>query len=266
MAELSPRARALLAAAAGADDPTPEQRSRADAAARSALALHGATDLPPLDPPHAHGAANSASAATKLGTAASGWKLALAAAAVIAAGLLGTRALQPRPQHAQHPAQRSELPEQPAQRPGATPGTAVPPDHPLTSPRASAAPLEPAVPRGSAAPQARAIDARRPSRSHTLAQAAPTLEAEVALIASANGLIRAQRFAEAERVLATHARRYPRGALREERAALAVLALCETGPRERALRAMQRFLRTSPQSVLAQRVRTACAAQAGPDR
>jgi hypothetical protein len=34
--------------------------------------------------------------------------------------------------------------------------------------------------------------------------------------------------------------------------------LCGDAPRESALRAMRRFLRGAPQSVVAQRVRTAC--------
>ncbi|HMI90619.1 MAG TPA: hypothetical protein VK509_04610 [Polyangiales bacterium] len=268
MAELSPEARALLAAAAGADDPTPEQRSRADAAARLALALHGATDLPPLDPARTHGGAangangaSGANATAKLGTAASGWKLALGAAALIAAALLGTRAPQPRPQPAQQYAKRIELPEpQPAAQAIAQAETAVPADQPKTQRSTSAIPA-----RLQAEASTRSADARAPARARPAAQATPTLQAEVELIASANGLIRARRFAEAEDVLATHARRHPHGALREERAALAVLVLCETGSHERALGAMQRFLRSAPQSVLAQRVRAACEALPGPE-
>jgi hypothetical protein len=61
--------------------------------------------------------------------------------------------------------------------------------------------------------------------------------------------------------LATHARRFPRGALREERIALGLLALCGTGQREQARRAIHRFMRTAPRSVVAQRVRAACDAQ-----
>jgi hypothetical protein len=253
MAELSPEARALLAAAAGADDATPEQRARADAAARIALALHGVTDLPPLDPPAGHGALNRVPATTaKLGTAAS-WKLAVGAGMLIAAGLLGTRALHSPSQTAP----RSTAVQLPvATAAGARAQTAVPADRP--APRSTVGLRAGRVQVEPPAHATQPTQAPQATRALAGGRAAPTLQAEVAMIASANGLIRAQHFAEARRVLARHARRFPRGALREERAALLVLTACQTGSREQALRAMQRFLRTAPQSVLAQRVRAAC--------
>jgi hypothetical protein len=249
MAELSAAARALLEAARSADDPTPEQRARADAAARSALALHGVTDLPPLDPPPADSAAHAANAGTaKLGAALS-WKLGLGAVALLAAGFFTLR------------------PAQPAAAPAPRPAVAAPAPAPAATQAPTAVPADPSVPRSATVVDPPRRETRRQTRPSTLAHAgsvspppaAPTLQAEVTLIASANALIRAERFAEAGRVLAAHARRYPRGALREERDALAVLALCNLGSREQARRALQRFLRSAPQSVVAQRVRTACA-------
>src|SRR5262245_60542934 len=90
MSELSPNARRWLDAARDADDPTPEQRARADAAARLALAMHGLTDLPPLQRQPTH---PQAGAGAKLGSTLS-WKLALSAAALLAAGLYGADAVR----------------------------------------------------------------------------------------------------------------------------------------------------------------------------
>ena len=277
MAELSPDARALLAAAAGADDPTPEQRARADAAARIALALHGATDLPPLEPPHAAVTANAAQsgATAKLGAAASSWKLAAGAALLIAAGLLGMRALDSDPlppRAASAPARATSVHPRSQASPAVTgderersaPAQAGAAEH------SRVAPSQVATSQVAGSRPARSESVASAAGAHTVervvstAQPAPTLQAEVALIAAANTLIRGQRFAEAERVLATHERRFAHGTLREERAALVVLVRCATGPRERGLRAMQHFLRTSPQSVLARRVRAACAAEREP--
>jgi hypothetical protein len=271
MSELSPEARALLAAAANADDPTPEARARADAAARIALAMHGATDIPPLAPPRAHAAVEAPPprGALQLG-ASSGWKLAAGAIAVATAGLLGAIALRPpAPPRSAPPAAEAPAAEAPAPGPTSRVAAGEPRAASVTARRRFAAAARPpaaeavpavraAAPRSQPAPRSAAarVMASRTGAAHEHAG----LQAEVALIASANALIRDERWGDAERALSDHARRFPRGALREERGALALIALCARAPGERAERAAKRFLRGAPQSVLVQRVRAACGA------
>ena len=118
-----------------------------------------------------------------------------------------------------------------------------------------------------------AIDARlpvmpdaTPARQNSGARLVPrpqaargaSIDAEVQLIAEADAQIRAERFEAALHTLASHARRFPNGALREERDALRVLSLCGIGPSERALRERKRFMQTASESVLTARVSAAC--------
>ena len=85
------------------------------------------------------------------------------------------------------------------------------------------------------------------------------VDAELRLIAQADAELRAEHFDAALSTLALHARSFPKGALRDERAALRVLSLCGKQPGPEALRERERFLRTAPQSVLTARVNAACA-------
>jgi hypothetical protein len=103
----------------------------------------------------------------------------------------------------------------------------------------------------------------RPPRPHALPGARsqlarPDLEAEMQLIAQADAELRQGRYPGALHALTEHARRFPRGVLREERAALRVLTLCGQDPGPRAQRERERFLAGAPASVLAARVQTAC--------
>ena len=85
------------------------------------------------------------------------------------------------------------------------------------------------------------------------------LQRELRVVASADNLIRAHHFADALRVLGSSDN--AANVLHEERTALRILAWCGQGADERALRARERFLQTSPQAVLAARVREACTGQ-----
>ncbi|HET9955866.1 MAG TPA: tetratricopeptide repeat protein [Polyangiaceae bacterium] len=60
-------------------------------------------------------------------------------------------------------------------------------------------------------------------------------------------------------LLAEQSQAFPTGALREERAAARIFALCASGDAARARSEAARFLRNSPHSPLAARVRAACA-------
>jgi len=60
------------------------------------------------------------------------------------------------------------------------------------------------------------------------------------------------------RILEDHARRFPNGALAEERDAARVLALCDLQRLDEARDVARRFLREHPRSPLAPRVAHAC--------
>jgi hypothetical protein len=282
MDELTPAARALIDLARDGHDATPAQRTRADAAVRIGLALHGITDLPPLAPPvHApypaapptlyppQPAPQVASGALPKLSLTGSWKLAAAGSALLFAGVFAARSA--------HPLQDVAQPPRPASTaPAAVPTGAIGEAAPALAAAVTAASSPQAATalrrdghalsgRSSALAAARSTPARA-SRSQVAASGVSDadLQAEVALIGAADELIRAQRYDGALRVLASHAQRFPRGALREEREALRLLALCGHGLDARSERAVQRFLRTEPHSVVAQRMREACEPSASP--
>jgi hypothetical protein len=243
---LSPEARALIEAGRAADEPSPEARVRGDAAVRVALAMQGMTDLPPLEPPA--GIVPSTTVSTTVSTTAGsgvGVKLALgaSAAALVTASLFAVyapaRAPAPAPARPAKVATSTEAAQQPISLDDVVRVSE------RERQREQVAPVQ---------PRTRARAARRGPLA---------IDAEVRLIAAADDLVRAQRFEDALRVLDGHARRFPRGALREERRALGLLALCGATPGPRARQRSAEFLRSAPRSVLASRVRAACTSTAG---
>jgi hypothetical protein len=232
MDKLPGDARALLDQARHADDPTPRERWNADAAVRVALDLHGVRDLPPLTspaetPPSAAraGYALRAGLAVKLG-------FGLGAAALLALSAVGLSALL---------------------REDAAPGPSAPPAElaPSVQPAAAAIELAPAPPDS------------RPDELAPVVRHAPrktahdaSLATELRWLARVDTRIRDGAFERALQLLdnapSGHAR------LLEERQALRVLALCGRDVSAQALRERERFLQTSPRSVLAARVRAAC--------
>jgi hypothetical protein len=219
------------------------------------------TDLPPLDAPLRAPPFAEPQAAPRVSWA-SGWKLGIAAGGLLAAGMLGIRVLN----HSGEPGDAAAPVQLTA--PSAVPAAALA----VNSPPAAAVVATAPAPRATAstrnarigaslAPVPAQLGARSMPRSRERAateEPGSSLELEVQLLGSANELIRAQRFDAAMRVLASHTRRFPHGALREEREALRALALCGLGSDERAQRAVRRFLDSSPHSVVAERVRTSC--------
>jgi hypothetical protein len=104
----------------------------------------------------------------------------------------------------------------------------------------------------------RAIPRTRAAR--VSASAAHGLSEEIALIAAARSELEDGKPEAALAILSTHAHRFARGALRNERLGLRVLSLCELGRATEAAEARDRFLRTGGGSVLAAQVRAACPA------
>lgn len=86
------------------------------------------------------------------------------------------------------------------------------------------------------------------------------LQAEMALIRAARHALQAARPARALEVLDAHARAFPAGQMREDRAVLRIEALCGAGKAPQARAEVALFLRAFPGSAHAQRVRASCAA------
>ncbi len=91
------------------------------------------------------------------------------------------------------------------------------------------------------------------------APAMPRLAEEVALLGRAQAALRDGAAPRALALLDEHAARFPEGALRQERAATRVLALCAIGRPDEASVEARSFLASSPASPLAARVRASCA-------
>jgi hypothetical protein len=241
----------VIAAARNANDPTPEARARGDAAVRVALAMQGVTDLPALEPTRPSAPYPDAATAAPVTHAGLGLKVGVGVGvALLSATLLAVLA---RPS--------TEAPKRTADAPAARAA-----EHGPAEPAAASPPV--AVPDPRAANDVARSHAAVPQRGRMHGKPATSssaLEAEVRLISTANALVRTHRFADAMRVLEEHAQRFPRGALGEEGRALRVLSLCGADARDaRALRERERFLRRSPSSVLAERVRASCAAAGDP--
>lgn len=92
------------------------------------------------------------------------------------------------------------------------------------------------------------------------ARGADGLVEEAEALARAQAAIAGERPEDALRELAGYARRFPKGALREEHDALRAIALCAAGREREGRGAAQVFLREREGSALAERVRGACLA------
>ncbi|HWZ87838.1 MAG TPA: hypothetical protein VNW92_03280 [Polyangiaceae bacterium] len=229
MDELSPRARALLDAAQGSDDPLPADAARIR---QSVLVRIG-----------------SAGVAAALFTFSVERAKAFLGAALpkfVAVALLaaGSSALY----------QHWKASEAPREASVSVP--AVAPSAPVVT-TASAAPLAPdpepvatatSVPVLPAAKPA--VVAREPRHDN--------LEAEMRWVRAADAALRGGDVGLALSLLNQHAREFPNGALTEEREGLRVVAACQGGASPVVQRAASRFLQRSPRSLMAGRVRAAC--------
>jgi hypothetical protein len=248
MSGLGPEASALLEAGSHGDEPTPADRERVLAAIAARLAAGAAAGL----------AAGAAGATAAGGTTASAWaRLGWAAKAILAAGLVGAigagaASLLRAPPRRETPAVSSDphgaLPE--ASRATAmdsTPRSTAEADPPTPALSSSTDALgAPAPPRWTAAPR------RGPAIAGDVA-------AEVRLLSDAQTAVRDGDAARALALLDEHARRYPKGALGEERDAARVAVLCALGRDDEARTAADRFLRAAPDSPHAGPIRASCA-------
>ncbi len=109
-----------------------------------------------------------------------------------------------------------------------------------------------------------ASKARRPDKPRKVAEPSgqlaqeDQLNAEVAVLKRAREELRLGRPAQALEALLEYDRRFGKGALGEERQAIAAIAACQAHPGPNAHAEAQAFMRSSPHSPLFDRVREAC--------
>lgn len=125
------------------------------------------------------------------------------------------------------------------------------------APEPAAAP--PSAPHASTVPAAVEPVAPAPAGAlPTPEQPASRLSEETQLMAAMQRALSGAAPSRALALIDQHRRRFPRGALAQEREAARVLALCALGRHAEAHTARQRFLRAWPDSPLTRRVRAEC--------
>jgi len=280
MTELSPRARELLDAARHADDPTDEARAQVRAA------LFAKLGLPPGPGGSGPSAAGSEGAGATAGqglagaglagkaSSAVGVKALLAVLAVGAiTGVVIVRGPAPDRQPAQAP--RSEpLRSGPASvaRPEASDPViaevtaspvAVAPDPGYEA--AASSPVQPRPRRQAMAPTARGSVSPAAGDEDSAGEVLPArpetagdLRSEHALLRRARTSLRKRDATDALQAVHEHARRYPDGALAQERDVLEILALCANERRDEARAKATSFAERFPGSPLAARLRDSC--------
>jgi hypothetical protein len=235
MNELDSRAKALIDAAQEADGPLPADRARIKHALFLQIATIGA-------------AASAASGAATAGTLSLAAKVGVAvlAVSVLVGGTVGVMKLRERHKTASL-GQVEHAKTKSAPR--------------VENPAAEIRPFADQV----AAPPARAESKTRKTEAvRKLAEpeaevsAEDQLNAEVAVLKRAREALRLGRPAQALRALADYDLLFGKGALREERQAMATIALCQIRPGPEAQAQADAFIRSSPNSPLLERVRAAC--------
>jgi hypothetical protein len=270
MNDLSGQARALIDVARTAEDPSAQDQARVRRALMMRVA--GVTAATTLGSSTAAGAAAAGGAvgAATAGLAGIGWvgkTLIVAALGVaVTGGALVVTGHTPWSSH--------RLPEQPAnERPLAgvelaapngsgtddvqTPNRAVSDpvaDEPMPKPLESAAPPPVLAATRTISPEASSSAPRAPGS----VERGPDIEAELRLLREAQTALGSGRAERALEILDLHQSTFATGALREERMAARVFALCDLGRVEQARVEAARFLLEAPGSPLAARVRAAC--------
>jgi hypothetical protein len=127
---------------------------------------------------------------------------------------------------------------------------------PVPSTAQAKAPIEKAHENASpTVPQAEAPEKRAPAAS---SRPADSLAEEVVILSQASAELHAGRPAAALRKLEEHRRKFPRGALGQERTSARIQALCALGRTKEAQSELLRLARTSPNSPHVARARKAC--------
>jgi hypothetical protein len=240
MTDLSFEAKDLIARAREADGPGPERRARVKRALAAALVGTSASLA-------ATGTVTAAGMAGKsvltAGSVALWLGIGAAVGTVVSAPALVVRLA------------RSEASAHVAV--SATPAPRV-----VEAPAAVARPAPVPVPVPTAEATAAPGGARSEARAATSGVAAeppPSLVDETRVLEAAQRELASGRARSALSLLDEHAKRFPSGALGEERTAARVLSLCALGRTEEARRTATAFLEGSPRSPLIPRLRGSCA-------
>jgi len=281
MTELSPETRAFLDVAARGDGPSDEDRARirhklaielgAAALATTTLAVAAQATATATSTGSLSAAASVAvgKASASAGVGLLG-KIALAAAlagAVSTTAVVVVRSTESSRDNASSSAQigRKHVRSQPHASARAEPTSVAPSDVAVqaAAAQAVAAPL-PIVEQLDAEPVvtpvvAKAKRERAAIKASVPEQPAANMTEELALLRQAQTALREGRAADALSISSDHATRFPQGALREERAAVEMLARCAQGTAGPAQ--LSSFLESAPESPLKARVRAACKAE-----
>ncbi len=259
MTGLGPDAMALIAEARDGDDPTRADQERVEAAVAARLAAGAVAALAAAAA--AKTSASVSSAPGAMGAHGLTWLGAKTLTWVAALGTLGgTVAII----MAYGPARTTTLGARAASAPAlAAPEVVAPLAGPSGSiepvASAQASPREPPI---AVDPRPRVVRAPISGLTASPSSRAPSstgdVAAEVRLLGEAHAAIQGGQAERALVLLEEHARRYPNGALGEEREAARIAALCEVGRTVEARSAADRFLRASPLSPHAGRVRASC--------
>lgn len=246
MSELGREAKALVEAASGGDEPSDENRARVRAAIGAKLVAAAAAGAILASAKGSAAAGSAVPVGLKALTLVS---LALVTAAGVGTAMYvrSTPAIEAAP-----PAAVRTTTSDPA-----SPAAPAPALMDSELPEAVLPPAErAATEKRRPMPPPSAMPARAPVRVRA---ATASVEAEMGFIGEAREALRSGEGARALLLLDEHARRYPAGALGEERDAMRVASLCALGRVAEARAAAGQFLRTFSESPQAARVRASCA-------
>jgi hypothetical protein len=248
MNDLGPEARSLLAAARGDESLTREDRARLKRSVLLRVAVLGAAST-------ATGGAAAMSVATKV-------TLTVLTVAALGGGSASVWAWKTRTAVPPAATARTHAkPRQPAVVAPEAPAPVAEPETILPEPEVKLE-IQPEVRRREAI---RTVPRRPEISDPPAAMIAPPpapaldpLNPELTVLRQAREDLRAGLPAQALRRLNDYDYRFGKGALEEERRAVAAIALCQVDPGPAAKAQAEQFLRTAPESPLAERVRSAC--------
>ncbi len=264
MKQLGPEARELIETVGDADGPAPGTRERVRAALGATLAASAALGSSAAFGAQAAAGAGSNAKLLGLGalsgkgsTAIALWFVAGGAAGMAVATPLALVSARPSPAIVT-PAPKNDQARLPLHRPRSAMRAAAP---------AASAPAENHNPTPALRPALARVEAQRPAPSATLTSAAPAaptvatsdVATELALLKAAQRDLNAANATASLALLDDHARRYPDGALKAERLAARVFALCQLGRVDQARAAALEFMNAAGDSPLVPRVLASCA-------
>ena len=254
MSEFGPEDRAMFRRARQDFEPSGSERDRNARALAARLGIGAGALAGSLSAASASAAGGAASGVTSNVTS----SLAVLAGKWLAVGLLvgasvvsGVVAVQSRSKSAQ-----IAIPSASVQHPLAV----LKAQNGKQSDGASAAVESPSATPVSPEPAIRTPAATQPAEAPAPAPTLGSVSEETRLLRSAHEALQRGSFVYALQLLDELARRYPNGALTEERSAERISALCKLGRTEQAREEAARFLSSTPGSPLAKRVKASCGA------